>query len=321
VLHGAERAVRVFERVGDERRLAKAWELLAWAPWFRCQAAAAEAALLRALEHARRAGDRRTEAQSLNLLIGAAWLGPAPAADGIRRCEEILAEPPQQRRIRASALRALAGLKAMQGSFDEARRAMTDCRTILDDLGLRITAASATESYAIVEMLAGDPGAAERELRWGYESLGEMGAAAEVAPVLAALLAQALHAQGRDEEALRFSELSQEAAAPDDLSAHVQWRAARAKVLACRGKIEEGEPLAREAVRLAAQTDFLVLHGDALVDLAEVLALAGRARECVPVLEEAVRLYERKGNVVSAERARALTSEAGTSRLDSRERS
>jgi len=314
VLRVAQRAVRVFERLADERRLAKAWELLAWVPWFRCQAAAAEAALLRALEHARRAGDNRMEAQSLNLLVGATSLGPMPVQDGIRRCEEILAQPAEQRRIRASALRALAGLKAMEGSFDEARQATAGCRTILQDLGLRVTAASASETYAIVELLAGDPAAAERELRWGYESLGEMGETT-VAPVLAALLAQALYAQGRDEEALRFSELSEEAAAPDDLSAHVQWRAARAKVLGRTGKLEEGEALAREAVALAEQTDFLVVHGDALVDLAEVLRLAGRATESVPALGEAIRLYDRKGNVVSSRRAAALLSEFAASNV------
>jgi len=315
VLRAGERAVRVFEQLGDERRLAKAWELLAWVPWFRCQAAAAEAALLRALEHARRAGDHRMEAQSLNLLVGATSLGPLPVEEGIRRCEEILAQPAEQRRVRASALRALAGLKAMAGSFDEARSAMTDCRTIVEDLGLRVTAASATETDAMIEMLAGDPSAAERELRWGYESLGQMGATSEVAPVLAALLAQALYAQGHDDEALRFSKLSEDAAAPDDLSAHVQWRAARAKVLARMGKLEEGEACAREAVALAEQTDFLVVHADALVDLAEVLRRGGHTTEAVPTLREALGLYDRKGNVVSSRRAAALLSEFAASNV------
>jgi tetratricopeptide (TPR) repeat protein len=231
-------------------------------------------------------------------------------AEGIRRCQEILARPGEQRRTRASALRALAALKAIEGSFEEARRAMAGSRTILEDLGLRVTAASAAETYAIVELLEGDPAAAERELRWGYESLEEMGDTV-VTPVLAALLAQALYAQGRDEEGLRFSELSEEVAAPEDLSAHVQWRSARAKLLARGGRLEEGEALAREAVALAELTDFLVVHGDALVDLAEVLRLAGRGDEAVPALEDAIRLYDRKGNVVSSRRARALLEEAG----------
>jgi DNA-binding SARP family transcriptional activator len=299
VLPRAKRAVRIFDEVGDDRKLAKAWELLAWVPWFRCRAADAEAALLHALEHARRAGDRRTEAQSLNLLVGAAWFGPLPVPDAIARCNDILARRTEQRRVKASALRALAGLRAMEGSFDEARRAAAECKAILDDLGLSVTAASATETYAIVELLAGEPAAAERELRRGYEILERMGETI-VTPVLAALLARALYELGQDEDALRATELSEQAAAPDDLSAHVQWRTARAQILARAGSLDEAEAFAREAVALAEQTDFLVVHADALAALAEVLRLGGRPAEADPVLGDALRLYERKGNVVAA---------------------
>ncbi|HEY3184973.1 MAG TPA: BTAD domain-containing putative transcriptional regulator [Gaiellaceae bacterium] len=308
VLRRAKHAVRIFDEAGDERRLAKAWELLAWVPWFRCRAADAEAALLHALEHARRAGDRRTEAQSLNLLVGAAWFGPLPVADAIARCNEILARRTEQRRVKASALRALAGLRAMEGSFDEARRAAADCKAILEDLGLSVTAASATETYAIVELLAGEPAAAERELRRGYEILERMGEAI-VTPVLAALLARALYEQGQDEDALRATELSEQGAAPDDLSADVQWRTVRAQILARAGSVAKAEVLAREAAALAEQTDFLVVHGDALAGLAEVLRLGGRPEEADPVLQEALRLYERKGNVVAASRTAALLAE------------
>src|SRR5262249_3283604 len=124
----ARRAIAVFEEAGDDRRLAKAWELLAWARWMRCRAAATEAALQQAIEYARSAGDGRTEAQSLNLLLGATFFGPLPVADGIRRCQEIVSRTAEQPRIRASALRALAGLRAMEGSFDEARTLLTLCR-------------------------------------------------------------------------------------------------------------------------------------------------------------------------------------------------
>src|SRR5205823_3222942 len=56
----AKEAIDVLEGLGDDRRLAKAWELMAWVPWFRCHAAEADAALERAIAHARRAGDGRT---------------------------------------------------------------------------------------------------------------------------------------------------------------------------------------------------------------------------------------------------------------------
>jgi hypothetical protein len=312
LLRETKRAVEVFEQFGDERRLAEAWALLAWVPWSHCQAGAAEAALQRALEHARRAGDNRTEAWSLDLLIGAAWFGPLPVVDAIERCEEILAQAAKQRRIRASALRGLAGLKAMEGDFDEARALIERHRALLQDLGLSVTAAHASETYGIVEMLADDPAGAERELRRGYETLDRLGAEMNVSP-LAALLAQALYAQERDEEALRFSELSEQAAQPDDLFAHVQWRAARAKALARMTNAEGAEALAREAVALAERTDFLIVHGDALMDLAEVLRLTDRADQSVAIVEQALRLYEQKGNTVSAARARALLETAAPS--------
>jgi predicted ATPase len=304
----ARRAVGVFEELGEERRLAKAWELLAWALWMRCQAGATEAALLQAIEHAQRAGDGRTEAQSLNLLLGAVFFGPLPVPEGIARCQEIVARTAEQPRILSSALRALAGLRAMEGSFDEARTLLALCGAILEDLGLKVTAASLSETAAIIEMLAGDPAAAERILRSGYAQLEQMGETSNSAD-LAAMLARALEAQGQADEALRFSEISSQIAAEDDLSPQVQWRAARAKTLAGFGETSEAERLAREAVSLASQSDFLVLRGDAMLVLGEVLAVAGRPVDAAAAAEAALQLYEQKENTVSAGRARTFLSD------------
>jgi hypothetical protein len=46
--------------------------------------------------------------------------------------------------------------------------------------------------------------------------------------------------------------------------------------LARRGRLEGAEQLAREGVKVAANSEFVVLHADVLLDLAEVLELAGR---------------------------------------------
>jgi hypothetical protein len=48
-------------------------------------------------------------------------------------------------------------------------------------------------------------------------------------------------------------------------------------------------------------------HADALLDLAEVLALAGQ--DASPELERALVFYERKGNLVMAERTRSKLAE------------
>ena len=54
------------------------------------------------------------------------------------------------------------------------------------------------------------------------------------------------------------------------------------------------------------ERDFLNLRGDTLVDLAEILRAPARPEEAAARSREAVDLYERKGNVVSAAKARAL---------------
>jgi ATP/maltotriose-dependent transcriptional regulator MalT len=300
----ATRAVAVFETARDDARLAKTWELLAWAPWRHGQVGAVETALKRAIHHARRADDRRTEAQALNLLVGAALYGPMPVSGGIDLCTGILAREDEQLRIRATALRALGAFRAMEGSFDEARALLAEQRGILEDLGLVVAAAFAAETSALVELLAGEYGAAEREARSGYETLERLGETSNSSN-LAAMVAHALGAQGRHDEALSFSASSEQVSAPDDVASQVLWRTARAKALAATGRGGDAEVLARESVILAERTDFVLLHADALVDLAEVL-YARNASGAAEPLERALRLYVRKGNAVAAERIRAL---------------
>jgi hypothetical protein len=57
---------------------------------------------------------------------------------------------------------------------------------------------------------------------------------------------------------------------------------------------------------LPAGTD---LEGSEALTLAEVLLLAGRAEEAAVTLAQAIERYERKGNPVSAQRARARLAE------------
>jgi len=298
VIAGAERALAAFGPADDAQSLAKAWELLAWGRWLQCHAAATEDALAQSLEQAQRAADPRTAAQSLHLMLGAAVFGPRPVPDAIARCEEILAEGSRQKRVMASALRALAALKAMAGDFDEARLLLQRFSAIVDDLGLRVTAASAAETYAEVELLAGDPVAAEHRLRSGYAQLEEMGESSTSAN-LAALLAQALHVQGREDEAVAVSDLTP---AEDDVSAQVHLFGARARALASVGRLDEAERLARAAVERARTTDFLVMSGDAYCDLAAVLLVAGQIDEARSLLEEALQAYRQKQHLVAIDR-------------------
>ena len=77
------------------------------------------------------------------------------------------------------------------------------------------------------------------------------------------------------------------------------------------GAIAEASRLSAEAVALAAQTDWVVDHADTLIARAEVLRATGDASAADAVAREALTLYERKGDVVSARRTRALLNGAG----------
>ena len=84
----------------------------------------------------------------------------------------------------------------------------------------------------------------------------------------------------------------------------------RAKLLAEEGRVDEAEELATEAVRLGERTDFLSIHGAALLDLGMVLRHSGKAEEADAALVQALELFHRKGDVVSAARAELLRASA-----------
>ena len=92
----------------------------------------------------------------------------------------------------------------------------------------------------------------------------------------------------------------------EDLWSHTLWRSVQATVLAQQGRTAEAERLARAAVELAAQTDFLDMHAGVLLTLAEVLRSAGNAPPVRALLEDAALLYRQKGNLVSLARVETL---------------
>jgi ATP/maltotriose-dependent transcriptional regulator MalT len=124
--------------------------------------------------------------------------------------------------------------------------------------------------------------------------------------LLAALLAEVLHLQGRDEEARRFVDRSEETAAPDDLAAQIAWRSARARVLVTTGRLEEAEALARRAVQLAAGTEWTLHHAYACLALGDVLREGGRPGPAAAAIRKALELHQGKGNVIAAEGVHAL---------------
>ncbi|MGH2800123.1 MAG: tetratricopeptide repeat protein, partial [Thermoleophilaceae bacterium] len=308
-----ERAVAVFEELGDELGLAKAWRLISLAHRFRGQQSARREALEQALVHVRRGGDRRTEAWIFDGLGGVHNYGPSSVQALLSFAEESLrwARANGQRFNEAHALaQGLGRSYAMLGDFAAARQAVAEARSIVDDLGFVWHRAGLASAAGFVEMLAGDPAAAERELREGLAVLERSDMTGSYFGMgLRDELAQALYAQERYEEAKELCGASEREAARDDIQAQVQWRALRAKLMAREGRADEAEALARAAVALVERTEFLIVHANALMDLGEALRLAGRPSEAISALEDARRLYERKGDRVSAGRAEAALAE------------
>ncbi|MGZ4109254.1 MAG: adenylate/guanylate cyclase domain-containing protein [Actinomycetota bacterium] len=291
-----EEIIRVFEEIGDDLGLARAWRLVGDVHLVRARYASADEALRRAIEYARRSGAVWEEFEALGQYVACGVYGPAPIAEVVTRCDEIAEAAGSSPAVEARRLRGLAHVAAMRGRFDEARTLAQRARTRLEDVGLRLRAAFASESLGFLEHLAGDHAAAERELRAGLEVGRELGEQAFTATV-AALLAHELAEQGRLGDAASFIDESADAGAEDDLTTQVIWREAQALVLAQRGRNDEASAIAAEAVELAARTDDVNMRADALVVLADV----GRSNDRgLGALTEALELYRAKGNEVSA---------------------
>ena len=196
----------------------------------------------------------------------------------------------------ANVAAALVGLLGMRGAFDAAREHARIAEEIYLDHGLQLAFAGLTQVTGPMELLAGDPVAAERELRRGLEIFEPRGTAG----YQEALLAEALFRQGRLDDAALHARTAETQAPADNIQAQVAWRGVRAKLQATEAP-EESRALADEAVSRAMATDATNLIADALVDLAIVLC-ATQDDRAAEVTGRALALYEQKGNVVAAHR-------------------
>jgi ATP/maltotriose-dependent transcriptional regulator MalT len=294
-------AIPVLEESGDDLGLARAWRLRGEVAVLAGQWGVRADALERALEHARSAADKREEATLVGLLAMAFYFGPTPVDEAISRCRAFLAEMRDESSLEAALSSTLAGLLAMQGDFEEARKLWAAASDEYEELGLGYRRAVRSTIAADIEALAGDEEAAERELRSGYETLKQMGETGARA-VIAAYLADCLARMERDDEATGFAEIAADLAAADDLVPQVLCRSVQAKVLARRGEAERAEKLAREAAAMVETTDFPDLQAQTLVSLAEVLEYAGTTEEARSLVDRAHALYTKKENVAALRR-------------------
>jgi tetratricopeptide (TPR) repeat protein len=303
LIETAEHAIPVFEELGDDVGLARAWRLVDQANYLARRAGPSVEAAERALAHARRAGDRNEQREIAQFLLVALIFGPAPADVTAKWADRLLAEAGGDPVLEVSALGTRAYAAAIQGQMAAARDTLDRARNVIGELGGGFWVPPIYSAvYAIWD---GEAAAAERELRPGFEALSRIGEKSHFSS-LAVMLAQAVYAQGRYDEAEAIAAEASAAARPIDVQCQTISRTVRAKVLARRGEADRAEELAREAIGFVEPSDFLPAHAEALMDLAEVLRLLGRPEGAGVALDDAMRLHELKGNVVSAARARRL---------------
>jgi class 3 adenylate cyclase/tetratricopeptide (TPR) repeat protein len=299
----AERAKSVFEH--DHGELAHAWILVGVVETLTGHEAAGVEAYLRAREHARAAGDDRREVEIWEELGGALIASRTPVEEIIAFLEEEAAWGREKGFPFLEADAALAGpyLYPMLGRFEEGRELLARSKSIFGELGAKYNVAEACWAGAQLERLAGDWATAERELRDALRIHEEMGTK-RYSSYVRAQLARVVYEQGREDEAVELLAQAEQEGTGENIRFQLQWRTARARVLAGRGETAEAARLARGAVEIVAATDNINAHADALVELAEVLRVGSDENESSAALETAIALYEEKGNSLCADRAR-----------------
>jgi len=303
----ADTAIAALTELGDDEGLARAWRARGQAYNVAGDYEGLAAAMQRAYEYAVLVGDSWLVTETGFFVGLSSFYGRIPVAEAQRRLQGMF-DPPQSRLQHAHKLFWEGALSAIGGGLDEGLRQVMDARAVYAELGLRSFHGGSAIPHARIALLADEAALAEtvaREAESELEALGERGYRSTVL----ALLAEALYAQARYEEAERVHEQSEALTSTDDLLNEVWLSTLGGKLAARRGDLTVAESLACEGLRLAEPGNNPWWVGDAAAGLAEVLGLVGRTDEAREAAERALEAYERKGSIPAIERTRSFLSE------------
>jgi class 3 adenylate cyclase len=299
-------ALAVFSASGDDLGAAHAHQLASLASWLESRAVPTAAALDRVIEHGRRAGAAALCDNALLMLTGPLRFGPFTTAEVRARLE--LMRGSDSLTGRYCALIVEAHLAGQEGEFAAALSAAGDAADIAENLGLPILDVFARGDAAHLLRAAGRLDEAAAAHRWVAGRLEELGQASFRSTVVLDL-ARVVYEQGDPDAAERLAAEGEAIGAAEDVINHAYAQSLRARIAADRGDTAIAEPLAREALEFAYQTDFPGTQADGHETLAHVLSTAGRGDDAVAEWRQALDLWERYGHTREASRVGALLAE------------
>jgi predicted ATPase len=306
-----EEAAALLESEGDLEGVAEAWVSAGKLLFVSGDTLAAEQVLQRAAACAQQSGNHRAEQEARTWLAATFWDLPIPFDVAVGRAERLLEAAAGDPWDEAAILEPLALTYGYAGRFADARAACRRAQAVLGASGAKLDWTRCAQVAGRIELIAGDPAAAEQILREGYEALRLMGERGDRATIVT-LLAEAVYAQGRFDQALRLTEEAEAFAGAGDFDAQARWRATRAKLLARRGQFDAAARLAEAAVALVPATCDAPERAEFLVAQAEVARLAGAPDQAKARLRRALQFYGDRRVVALAERTRALLATLAT---------
>ena len=301
----AEALLPALEAAGDDMAIAEICYFVGVSLHWLGHQTRAIAMLERAQEVASRVGAVRLAPEAASWIPAVMSYGPVPAPLVDQRWQALRGSASMSRYARAFGDLLDALSLAMMGEFDRARTQWVEAQSVVAELGDELHAAASTQQRGYIELLAGGSAAAEAFLAEGERDLERQGEGGFRSTVQC-LLADALQALARIDEAIAATERAETLSFPDDFETLAGWRTARARAraLADLGVHQDAERFAREALDIVEPTESLDTQARAWSSLGYVLASAGRSEEALEAYAEALDRFVQKGNLPSAERVR-----------------
>jgi tetratricopeptide (TPR) repeat protein len=307
-LETAQRVTRLLEEQGAERELADAYSLLGRFRSWQGSMQAAREAYEHAAELAKRQGNHRVQTQNAWWwMVNALW-GPTTVGDALELFRRIRDET--ESRLTGAAVAYVEGafLLMLDNADEAALEQIEEAAAVFEELGQALSRESARMAVAIAYLFTGNAPSAEEQVRLSRDGLMRMGETGFLSTV-SALLALALCAQGRYEEADEFASESETIGADDDLTTQAAWRAGRAQILAARGETDAAIAVGREGLALVSDTDMTSDQVTSLLGLGSTYAILDRRDEARAAFERAGELLSNKGVPLGAAYTRRLVAE------------